>query len=237
MKIWVVSMECAGLAEAGGVKNVTHSLCNEFANKNNEVTLFTPIFGCTNFDSIENYQEENIPLVKIDMCDKPEYISYSSGTLKDTKVKVVFIKHKSFSEKKAVYVYTEEEEKSNPENRKGTGHKDSLFLDTLLSKAVAAYGNFIDSSKLPDIIHCHDASTAITPAYVKNQHQELYNKTKCVVTIHNAGPAYHHEFIDFNQAKYYTHLDNFILENSFNGSRIEPFLIAAQFSKLSTISV
>ena len=75
MKIWVVSMECAGLAEAGGVKNVTHSLCQEFANKNNEVTLFTPIFGCTNFDSIENYQEENIPQVKIDMCDKPEYIS------------------------------------------------------------------------------------------------------------------------------------------------------------------
>jgi starch synthase len=236
MKIWVVSMECAGLAEAGGVKNVTHSLCQEFANKNNEVTLFTPIFGCTNFDSIENYQEENIPQVKIDMCDKPEYISYSSGTLKNTKVKVVFINHKSFSEKKAVYVYTEEEEKANPENKKGTGHKDSLFLDTLLSKAVAEYGKFIDTNELPDIIHCHDASTAITPAYAKNQYPELYNNTKCVVTIHNAGPAYHHEFIDFGQAKYYTHLDNFILENSNNNGRIEPFLIAAQYSKLTTVS-
>ena len=45
MKIWVVSMECAGLAEAGGVKNVTHSLCQEFANKNNEVIFFIKI--CT----------------------------------------------------------------------------------------------------------------------------------------------------------------------------------------------
>ena len=31
MKIWVVSMECAGIAEAGGVKNVAFSLCKEFS--------------------------------------------------------------------------------------------------------------------------------------------------------------------------------------------------------------
>ena len=236
MKIWIVSMECAGLAEAGGVKNVTYSLCKEFSDIGNEVTLFTPTFGCTNFDAIENLHNENFPPVKINMCDKPEFITFSTGTLKGTNTKVVFINHKSFLEKRDVYVYTEEDEKLNPNNKKGIGHSDSLFLDTLLSKSVAEYGKFINKELIPDIIHCHDASTAVTPAYVKQNNKEIYNKTKCVVTIHNAGPAYHHEFIDFNQAKYYTHLEDCILTNSCNNNRIEPFLIAAQYASLTTVS-
>ena len=236
MKIWIVSMECAGLAEAGGVKNVTYSLCKEFSDIGNDVTLFTPAFGCTNFDTIENLHNQNFQPVEIKMCDKSEYITFSTGTLKGTNTKVVFINHKSFLEKNDVYVYTEEDEKLNPNNKKGIGHRDSLFLDTLLSKSVAEYGKLISNDLIPDIIHCHDASTAVTPAYIKQNNKDIYNKTKCVVTIHNAGPAYHHEFIDFNQAKYYTHLEDYILENSYNNNRIEPFLIAAQYASLTTVS-
>ena len=39
MKFWIVSMECAGIAEAGGVKNVSFSLCKELALAGHSVTL------------------------------------------------------------------------------------------------------------------------------------------------------------------------------------------------------
>ena len=42
MNLWCVSMECAGIAEAGGVKNVTYSLCKEFSLLGHCVTLFIP---------------------------------------------------------------------------------------------------------------------------------------------------------------------------------------------------
>lgn len=234
MNIWLVSMECAGLAEAGGVKNVTYSLCKEFKKQKCNVTLFTPIFACTNLYNIKNLKPINIPPVKISMREIDEEVIYFSGTLIDINVEVVFIYHKSFIQKQSVYVYTKNEELKNPEDKTGTGHKDSLFLNTLLSKAVAEYGNYINKEDLPDIVHCQDASTAVTPAYIKLNN--IYNKTKCVVTIHNAGPAYHHEFSDLTQAAYYTHLDYNILQSAQNNQKVEPFLIASQFGYLSTVS-
>ena len=45
MKFWIVSMECADIVEAGGVKNVTFSLCNELSKLNHKVTLFLPVFN------------------------------------------------------------------------------------------------------------------------------------------------------------------------------------------------
>ena len=44
MTLWFVSMECANIAEAGGVKNVAFSLCKEFALLGHKVSLFIPVF-------------------------------------------------------------------------------------------------------------------------------------------------------------------------------------------------
>ena len=54
MKFWIVSMECAGIAEAGGVKNVSFSLCKELALAGHSVTLFIPYFKCTSLELIKN---------------------------------------------------------------------------------------------------------------------------------------------------------------------------------------
>ncbi len=45
-------MECAGIIEAGGVKNVTFSLCKEFADLGHKVTLFIPVFKTNSWDLI-----------------------------------------------------------------------------------------------------------------------------------------------------------------------------------------
>lgn len=49
MKILQIAREYAGLAEAGGVKNVVCSLSEGLIKLGHHVTLFIPLYGCTNF--------------------------------------------------------------------------------------------------------------------------------------------------------------------------------------------
>ena len=65
MKIWQISREYAGIAEAGGVKNVTTSLCEELTKEGHDVTLFIPLYKCTCFDSLKEYEKSFVPKAKI----------------------------------------------------------------------------------------------------------------------------------------------------------------------------
>lgn len=233
MKLWVVSMECAGIAEAGGVKNVSFSLCKEFTDLNHNVTLFIPVFKCNTWDTIAELTDIGDKTISI--CGKNEYVTYRKAVCTDGNFDVVFINHPSFAEKEAVYTYTEHEQLINFQHKKGEGHLDALFMDVLFQKAVAEYASFIGKSEYPDIVHCQDASTAVLPGFLcKNK---AYKKTKAVVTIHNAGPFYHHNFSSIGEAAWYTGLETELLEKSMNRNTVEPFLIAANSGAyLTTVS-
>ena len=101
MNIWLVSMECAGLVEAGGVKNVTYSLCKALSQKGNSVSLFIPVFGCSTFENVFGYDDVNVERVFINIGNKQETVEFTSGRLKDTNVKIIFINHPSFAQNKA----------------------------------------------------------------------------------------------------------------------------------------
>ena len=236
MNLWCVSMECAGIAEAGGVKNVTFSLCKEFSLLGHDVTLFIPVFKCNNWDILRDIQKDFFQ-AQVNICKKTETVTYTMAVCKEGNFNVILINHEAFSQKEAVYTYTENEQKINPQHVKGHGHLDSHFMDVLFQKSVHAYYFQKNHLNYPDIIHCQDASTAILPAFFKVQNHVQVKIPKFVVTIHNAGPFYHHEFKDFNEAEYYTQLPEKLLKCSLNGTRVEPFLIAANSgAKLSTVS-
>lgn len=237
MVIWLASMECAGIAEAGGVKDVAYALCKGFDRAGEKVTLFIPAYACTSYEKIDDYKLLADCYVDIDMCCKNERVTFASGKISETGVNVIFINHPSFAQKHGVYVYTEEEEENNPSLKKGTGHVDMLFLDTLFSKAVAEYIRFVNKDETPDIVHCHDASAAVIPCYIKKlQQKTFYKKTKCIVTIHNAGPAYHHDFSGIDEARWYTGFNNEFLAQCMNGYRVEPYLLGSTNAKLTTVS-
>ncbi len=234
MKIWFVSMECANIAEAGGVKNVTFSLCKEFALLGHEVSLFIPVFKCNSWDKLSDLKKEHHS-TKINICGKDESVSYTRALYKECGFEVILVNHPVFSEKEAVYTYTANEEKLNPKHKKGEGHEDFLLKDALFQKAVCSYLSFMGDDDIPQIIHCQDASTALLPAFLL---QTKYSgQIKTLVTIHNAGPYYHHEYENFEEAKFYTDFPDDILQNSMNGKRVEPFLIAANAgARLLTVS-
>lgn len=234
MKLWIVSMECDGIAEAGGVKSVTYSLCNEFSLLKNKVTLFIPVYKCSSWKNIEDIQE-NIFQSDISLCGQQFGVSYSKGKYKNSDFEVVFVNHSCFSEKEGVYTYTENEEFLNPEHKKGSGHADALLKDILFQKAVCAYGTMLQRSEVPDIIHCQDASTAALPAFISQI--KKYNKTHSVVTIHNCGPGYHHNFSSIGEAAWYTELPYELLASSRNGNYVEPFLLACECgAHMTTVS-
>ena len=234
MKLWFVSMECAGIVEAGGVKNVTFSLAKEFADLNHKVTLFLPVFQCNRWDEVKevhNCEKE----MEVSLCAGTQKVSYVLAKSIHSNFDIVFIRHPIMEEKEDIYTYTENEQLKNPEWVKGTGHKDGLFIDVLFQKAVCAYGSVVSRSEIPDIIHCQDASTAVLPAFLRED--KHFKKTKSIVTIHNAGPFYHHEFSSIGEAAWYTELPTPLLLHSTNNKNVEPFLIAHNSgAHLTTVS-
>ena len=136
MNIWIVSMECLGIQEAGGVKNVTYSLAKEFSSAGHEVTLFLPEFKCTSLSKIKNYKEIDTFSANINICNQNLSCKYAEGIIEKSKIKVVFILHDCFLTKDDIYVYSQNEENENFMHKKGCGHEDVNFLDVFFQKAV-----------------------------------------------------------------------------------------------------
>ena len=235
MKFWIVSMECAGIAEAGGVKNVSFSLCKELALLGHSVTLFIPYFKCTSLDLIKTDGKSEPENLEVSMCGKSETVIYEKAVCTQGDFNVIFVHHPCFEEKEGVYTYTASEQEKNPNFVKGFGHIDTPYMDSLFSKSVCAYGNKVSKAQIPDIIHCQDASCALVPGFA--QKEPVFEKTAFVVTIHNAGPAYHHNFSSIGEAAWYTGLPEAELCGALNDLKVEPFLIAANAgAHITTVS-
>ncbi len=234
-RIWQVSREYAGIAEAGGVKNVTTSLCEELAKEGHDVSLFMPLYGCSCTNSLENYKKDFVGETSVCVCGKNHKIGFDVAYTHG--VRIIFVKHPAFAEKNGVYTYTVEDEKKDPEHIHGTGFSDALLLNSIFQKAVLAFGE-ISGFESPDILHCQDATTALIPAFLLEFYKDsaFYSKTKCVVTIHNAGEGYRHSFSSLKEAQSYTKLPKPMLEKALCKKVVEPFLLASQNAVLTTVS-
>lgn len=233
MNIWLVSREYAGIAEAGGVKNVATSLCESLVKLGHSITLFIPYYGCTDLSQVEdcdNYSEDHCAQIQVD--ERFEKVFFFTGRMNG--VNIVFVKHPFFSEKRAVYTYTREDELEDPEHKQGKGHFDVNFLNTVFQKAVIKYGEVFCTDNVPDVIHCQDAATAMVPAY--GHFSDTYKNTRFVVTIHNAGPGYHHNFASVDGASYYSGLPREYLEKGLCNGSVEPFILSGMDACVTTVS-
>ncbi|MGN0728224.1 glycogen synthase [Treponema sp.] len=236
MNIWLVSREYAGIAEAGGVKNVACSLAESLSRLGHHVSVFIPLYGCTDLSHIENFSDKWRSSVSFEICGNPVEVSFSHGILNS--VEIILVCHQSFLEKKAVYTYTAEEQKANPAHRQGEGHADRDFLNMLFQKAVVFYSENCAKPERPDIVHSQDAPASMVSVFARffPAVSEFFSDTKFVVTVHNAGPGYHHEFKDLSAAERFSGLPAKILEKGKNRHCIEPFLLAAETACITTVS-
>lgn len=240
MNIWLVTREYAGIAEAGGVKNVSCSLSETLAKLGHNVCVFMPEYGCTDSSRLEDFTEDFVRNVDVDSCGRSWDMNFSRGSMNG--VEIVLVRNPIFKEKKSVYTYTRDDESENPSHRHGEGHFDALLMNTIFQKAVVEYGLLLDKRLSPQIVHCQDAATALVPVFIEyrksvdGKAKEFYCSTKSLVTIHNAGPGYHHQFQNIDEAAYNTSLPRTILEGGLNGGCVEPFLLAEKCSCTTTVS-
>ncbi len=234
MKIWMVAREYAGVAEAGGVKNVVCSLSEALARLGHDVVCFVPFYGCVNPQCLGTFRQNELSAA-VESAGERYLISYSSGFLNG--VKIILVGAQCFWAKQNVYTYCAADREIFPDCKIGEGYADQHLMNTVFEKAILAYGEEYCSKKdSPQIVHCHDACAAALPAIVSACKKNSFEKTKFVVTIHNAGPYYHHEFKDVDEAAFYTGISREVLEKAKNGERVEPYLLASLYGLLTTVS-
>jgi starch synthase len=240
MNVWLVSREYSGIAEAGGVKNVSCSLSESLVHLGHRVTLFIPLYKCTELSNVSEFSCFWKSPVSFPVAQKKQTVSFAHGISEG--VEIVFVCHKSFAEKMGVYTYTKEEQDENPCHVKGCGHEDADFLNALFQRAVVEFSGTCTEGEKPDIVHCQDAPTSLIPPLVdflskKNSAvKKFFSAAKFVVTIHNAGPGYHHEFKSIQDAVSFTSMDENFLRDGLNGKSVEPFLLASKFAAVTTVS-
>ena len=226
--VWIVCREYAGIAEAGGVKNVACSLSEGLARISCPVTVFLPFYGCVSLDSVPLFGSEvTVDATKI-------RIQFSETELHG--VRIILVDSMLYREKQGVYVYTAEDSLYIPGAIKGKGHIDIDTMNIVLQKAVIVYAQ--KTGSYPDVLHCQDAHTALLPALIRTDPllSSRFEKTRIIVTIHNAGPGYRQALSHLDRAKSLTGLPEDVLSDAVLSDRVEPFLLAGRFGILSTVS-
>jgi len=226
--LWLVTREYAGIAEAGGVKNVACSLAEGLARTGVAVTAFIPRYGCVT--------AEGKRLFTVSVAAAGEIHTVGFSLYRRDGVDIVFVDSPIFLEKYAVYVYTDEECTHIPGAVRGKGHFDVDMMNILFQRSVLEYA--LRQGTAPDIVHCQDAHTASLPAIarVDPRFADAFRQTGFVVTVHNAGPGYRQTIQGLDQAMRITGLSREAMAPAMFDGRFEPFLLAAAYARLSTVS-
>ena len=226
--IWLVTREYAGIAEAGGVKNVACSLAEGLVRQEKSVSVFIPNYGCVLLESAFKYA----CTVVVSSMAYP--VRYFSARLNG--VEIILVDSPLYTEKHDVYLYTEQESLIIPGARRGKGHLDVDVMNMVFQKAVLQYALITES--VPDVLHCQDAHTALLPALIRtNPHLDIFFRdTTIAVTIHNAGPGYRQVISGCDAAVSLTGLDESVVSKGLFNGNVEPFLLASEYSILTTVS-
>lgn len=233
--IWMITREYGGLVGAGGVKDVAVQLSAAFSRSGRSVSVVLPLYGTMDpehlgfsrlgldFDLDMSYPQE----------ERREFVSI---WFRKEDVDIYLIDSPRFREKTGVYTYTAQDERHDASHRQGEGHYDYFAMNVLHQKAALCL--MIQLGVRPDIVHCHDAHTALLPAMVRelDGFSHFFKDTGFVVTIHNAGLGYHQEVRDLPFAQAITKLPARVIASNLLDGAFDPFLAAASYAVMNTVS-
>lgn len=234
--ILILTREYDGLAGAGGIKDFSRQLAEALVRKGCRVSVMMPLYG---FIEKKGLSFKKRPLsFRVDMPyvgrQRLEKVTIREAEING--VRIFLVDAARFREKLGVYLYTAEDAGKDPHNQQGMAHYDYFAMNALLQKTAIAM--LIRKGEKPDIIHCQDGHTAILPAMVREigGFRHYFERTGCLVTIHNAGWGYHQEVGDLAFAETITGLPaRTILNNRLEG-KFDPLLAASSYSVVNTVS-
>lgn len=196
MKILFASSEVAPFAKAGGLADVMGSLPKELEKqKDIEMAIFTPRYGCTNLEKYKIKPVEDSEL-RIGFGTFQAKFTLLKGKLPKTNIDVYFIdNYRYFSWFQEVY----------PQSLDWRFEHEKYIC---FSMAVLEYAKRIGFK--PDIIHMNDWHTAImAPLLISNYNLDpFYSGVKLVYSIHNLAyqGTYYPDILDFaNMQKHHVY--------------------------------
>lgn len=189
MKILFASAEVAPFSKVGGLADVVGSL-PKYLNKEKdvEIAIFTPLYGCMDKEKYNIQPLENSRL-QINFGWNESIFNLYITTLPGTKINVFFIDNpKYFACFNTVYPFNIDERYSH-----------ERFI--AFSRAILEYTQLLNFK--PDIIHANDWHTGMLPVYLKTTYKdnEFFKNTKTVFSVHNLAHQgmFYDDVLDFAQ--------------------------------------
>ncbi len=249
--VWMVTREYDTLAGAGGVKDVCRQLAESLRNHGCRVRVILPRYGFMDADAL-GFTPLELPsrrkdgpcgnrrrhsfAVEMNYVDRERREDVSIWEKREGGLTIFLVEAARFAEKLGVYTYTAAEEAKTGWQRHGSGHYDYFAMNILLQKA--ALDLMILLAEPPDAIHCQDGHAATLAAMARENcgYRHFFAETGLVVTIHNAGLGYHQEVGDLAFARAVTGLPQSVIRRSRLGPAFDPFVAAADYAVINTVS-
>lgn len=169
MKVLFVSSEVFPLIKTGGLADVSGSLPNALQGLGINIRILMPGYPSV-LKQLNNLQV----IATINHLPHINHAELLFGTIKDTQVKVIVIKSASLYERDG----------GPYADAHGLEWQDNPIRFGVLSKvaAILASDHSPISDWRPNIVHCNDWQTGLTPAYMKLTE---HSKAKSIISLHN----------------------------------------------------
>jgi starch synthase len=243
--VWMFTREYGALAGAGGIKDVAAQLSKTLARWNaRKVHVVLPCYGFMQPREL-GFERLPDPLFPERALEFDVPMNYTTRERKEQvkvwykvqdKVRLYLLEAERYREKSAIYTYTREEFQRESWKTQGSGHFDFFAMNILLQKA--GLDLIMLLGEKPQIIHCHDGHTAVTPALMRecSGYRHYFRNSAAVVTIHNAGVGYHQEVSDLPFVQAITSLPRQVVSDCCLEHSFDPFIAAGNYATVSTVS-
>jgi len=169
MKIFMLAPEVAPFVKVGGLADVVGALPKELQKQGHDVRIVCPLYGGVKRDNTFMAHDEPLGAV----LGAEEYFCKVWETrLPGSEAIIYFLEHYEFYDRHEVY--------SGPWGE----HKDNAQRFIFLCRAGLNLCYYLDW--VPDLIHCHDWTTALVPVYLNTvEVDKPLGKAASIMTVHN----------------------------------------------------
>lgn len=171
LRICLACSELAPLAKTGGLADVSASLAAYLHNAGYDVRVLLPFYNTIDTSGLDIVPVDYMQQVPVSIGPRQGHFSIDTTILPGSGLPVYLLRCPDLYNRNGLYTRDDDEHRR--------------FI--LLSRAAIEMCQHMGFA--PDIFHCHDWHTSLIPLYLKTTYawDELFSKTKSVLTIHNIG--------------------------------------------------
>jgi starch synthase len=222
--VWHVTREYAGLAEAGGLKDVPKGLAKASCALGLKVAVILPFYGF-----ITHEQRQLVSVLSCQIFLGEEAHQVQIFRLTDEGVTIYLVASHCFQNKNLPYTY-----RNDPAHSDGIGHQDSHEMNLILQKSVIVLAHWLGA---PKVVHLHDGHTAYLPAMVAHLPiARVLKASAFLLTIHNGGVGYHQSIPHPAYASLLTGLPLEVINQGLVYGMSNPLALASAYAIIITVS-